>query len=78
MTSLPADRFGLSNRGRLRPGDAADLVVFDPAKVADGATYDRPLDPPAGIVYVIVNGAIAIDNGKLTGGTSGHVLRRDT
>lgn len=77
MTSLPAQRFGLSNRARLAPGAAADLVVFDPARVADRATYERPLESPDGIVYVIVNGAIAVDNGKLTEGVSGHVLRRD-
>lgn len=76
MTSLPARRFHLSDRGRLTPGSAADLVAFDPAGIRDRATYERPLEPPDGVHYVIVNGEVAVDNGKLTGRGSGRVLRR--
>ena len=76
MTSLPADRFTLLDRGRVSPGAAADLVAFDASRVLDRATYERPLLAPDGIAYVVVNGAIAVDNGKLTASRSGRVLRR--
>src|SRR5829696_8862183 len=56
MTSLPADRFGLTGRGRIAEGSFADLVVFDPATVNDEATYASPHRFPSGIVTVVVNG----------------------
>ena len=59
MTSLPADRFGLSGRGRIEPGAFADLVLFDPATIRDTATYERPHSFPEGIAAVVVNGAEA-------------------
>lgn len=75
MTSLPADRFGLADRGRLAVGAFADLVVFDPAVVADAATYEAPHAYPLGVEQVIVNGRVAWD------GTwrdrAGRALRRD-
>ena len=74
MTSLPAQIVGLSDRGLLRPGMAADIVIFDPATVADKATFEEPSQYPAGIPYVIVNGTVVIDQGKHTGALRGRVL----
>jgi N-acyl-D-aspartate/D-glutamate deacylase len=76
MTSLPAQRFGLHDRGGLREGLAADIVVFDPDTIADRATYEEPRQYPAGIEYVIVNGAIAAEHGKQTAARAGRLLRR--
>ena len=64
MTSFPASRLRLSDRGRLAPGLAADVVVFDPATVADKATYEQPLQYPVGIDSVVVNGAAAMVGGQ--------------
>jgi N-acyl-D-amino-acid deacylase len=75
MTSLPARTFHLSDRGVVREGAAADLVLFDPARVQDKATYERPHQYSEGFDYVIVNGKIAVENGKLTDQRSGVVLR---
>lgn len=75
MTSLSAATFGLVNRGRIEPGYWADLVLFDPATVKDGATYDEPKTPPVGIRLVVVNGRVACDNGEPTGAGSGKMLR---
>ncbi len=75
MTSLPADTFGLAQRGRIVEGMYADLVLFDPETVADRATYDDPKQEPVGIVLVIVNGAIAYENGRHTGAGGGRMLR---
>ena len=74
MTSLPAQTFGLWNRGVLRPGMAADMVIFDPDTVIDRATYSNPKQSPVGIDYVLVNGAVAIEHGKATGARSGRIL----
>src|SRR5262249_1589601 len=60
MTSLPANRLGLRDRGRLSPGQAADIVVFDPATVADKATFTEPLQYPVGIDFVMVNGQLVV------------------
>jgi N-acyl-D-amino-acid deacylase len=60
MTSLPAAVFGLERRGIIRPGYYADLVIFDPAMVADRATYRKPLLPPRGIIHVVVNGKLVV------------------
>lgn len=75
MTSLPAAITGLSDRGLLRQGMAADITIFDPQTVTDRATYENPLQYPAGIPYVIVNGAVVIDQGRHTGAKPGRVLR---
>jgi len=75
MSSGVADRIGLSDRGRLVPGHAADMVVFDPVGVADAATYLHPFAPPRGIRHVIVNGRVAVRDGELTGIRAGEVLR---
>lgn len=75
MTSLAADTFGLIGRGRIAVGAAADLVLFDAGAVADTATYDDPKREPAGIRCVVVNGAIACENGSHTQAGSGRMLR---
>lgn len=75
MTSFPAQRFGLHDRGLIKPGLAADLTLFDPERVLDHATYADPLRPPAGIPYVLVNGQLVVDNGRVTGATPGRALK---
>ena len=76
MTSLPADHFRLTGRGRLTAGSAADVVVFDPARVRDAATFDAPHAYPEGIPHVLVNGVFVIRDGKATGQRPGAVLDR--
>jgi N-acyl-D-amino-acid deacylase len=76
MTSLPAAEFGLKGRGRLAPGLAADLVVFDPATVIDRATFERPTEAAAGIETVLVAGTPVWQDGKPTGTRPGRALRR--
>ncbi len=75
MTSLPAQTFGLVERGRIAEGMYADLVLFDPDTVADRATYDDPKREPVGVELVVVNGVIAYERGRHTGAGSGHMLR---
>ena len=75
MSSLPANFLQLYDRGRIAPGMAADLLVFDPQTVQDTATFTKPLAFPEGMPYVIVNGRVAIDNGSFTGENGGQVLR---
>ncbi|MBI2983400.1 MAG: D-aminoacylase [Chloroflexi bacterium] len=75
MTSLPASRLRLRDRGVLREGAAADVVVFDPQGVADRATYDDPHRYPEGLPFVIVNGAVVIDAGEATAARPGRFLR---
>jgi N-acyl-D-amino-acid deacylase len=74
MTSLPADRFGLAGRGRLVPGAHADLVVFDPASIADQATFEDPKREPVGVAWVVVNGKLSYDHGRHTAVRSGQLL----
>ena len=76
MTGFPARKFGFEGRGELRPGAFADLVVFDPARIADIATYEDPHQPPAGIAHVFVNGAQVVRDGTHTGARPGRTLRR--
>jgi N-acyl-D-aspartate/D-glutamate deacylase len=75
MTSLPAQIIGLTDRGLLRPGMAADIAVFDAQAVKDRATFEDPSQYPVGIPYVIVNGVVVIDKGEHTGAKPGRVLR---
>ncbi|HEU5476028.1 MAG TPA: D-aminoacylase [Actinophytocola sp.] len=75
LTGRPARRLRLSDRGLLREGYAADLVLFDPETVADRATFDDPRRPAAGIPYVLVNGTPVIDDGRPTGALPGHSIR---
>jgi N-acyl-D-amino-acid deacylase len=76
MTSLPARTFGLADRGQVREGMAADLVIFDPARVQDKATYQSPHQFSEGFDHVLVNGVAMVDGGKLTDSRGGRVLRR--
>jgi len=75
MTSLSASITGLSDRGLLRPGMAADITIFDPKTVRDQATFENPLQYPRDIPYVILNGVLVIEQGQHTGAKPGRVLR---
>jgi dihydroorotase/N-acyl-D-amino-acid deacylase len=75
LTSLPASRMGLHDRGLLRPGMMADLVAFDPDLVQDRATFADPFHYSEGIPYVAVNGRLVVDGGRLTDERPGRVLR---
>ena len=75
MTSAPAARLGLTQRGTLRDGAFADIVVFDPATVRSTATYDEPRSFPVGIEHVIVNGTLVVDGGVHTRSTPGRGIR---
>ncbi|HYV12462.1 MAG TPA: amidohydrolase family protein, partial [Pyrinomonadaceae bacterium] len=75
MTSLPAQTFGFRDRGLIREGFAADLVIFDENTIIDQATFDKPHQYPLGISYVLVNGEAVIDNNQLTAVRSGVALR---
>jgi N-acyl-D-aspartate/D-glutamate deacylase len=74
MTSLAAQIMGLRDRGVIRRGAWADLVVFDFATIADTATFTKPHQYPTGLPYVFVNGVAVVDNGKFTQATPGKVL----
>jgi N-acyl-D-amino-acid deacylase len=76
MTGLPAARFGLSRRGVLAAGHYADITIFDPATIADRATFETPTLPATGILAVFVNGRPVWQDGRPTGERPGHVLRR--
>jgi N-acyl-D-amino-acid deacylase len=75
MTSLPATQFRFADRGLIREGYAADIVLFDPAKVDEQATFEKPHAYAAGIPYVIVNGVVVVSKGEHTGAKPGVVLR---
>ncbi len=77
MTSLTAEKFGISGRGRIQKGWFADLVVFDPARVMDRSTWESPHQYPVGIEQVIVNGRVVIDGGDHTGELPGRILRHE-
>ena len=76
MTQMPARRLGLTDRGVLRTGALADIVVFDAATVADRSTFTEPHQYPVGIETVLVNGVVAVEAGRATGVRAGRVLRR--
>ncbi len=76
MTSLPARTFGFRDRGQVREGFAADLLLFDPAKVQDKATFQAPHQYSEGFDLILVNGKVAVADGKLTDTLAGRVLRR--
>jgi N-acyl-D-amino-acid deacylase len=76
MTSLPARRMGLSDRGLLRPGLAADVVVFDPERIRDVATFEEPNVYSEGVEHVVVNGRVVLDGGRMTDERPGRPLTR--
>lgn len=75
LTSLPADVLSLQGRGRLKAGNFADVVIFDPAKIQDHSTYAKPMQYATGVTDVFVNGKLALKDGEPTGSRSGRVLR---
>jgi N-acyl-D-amino-acid deacylase len=77
MTGLPARTFRLQDRGLVREGMAADLVVFDPARVEDKATFAKPHQYSQGFDFVLVNGKVVVDGGKLTAARAGKTLRHE-
>jgi N-acyl-D-amino-acid deacylase len=77
MTSLPAQVFGLKDRGQIRAGAIADLVLFDPATVNDPATYQDPHQLATGMTHIIVNGVVVREGGAFTGALAGRVLSPD-
>jgi N-acyl-D-amino-acid deacylase len=76
MTGFSAKKFGLQDRGELKPGKAADLVLFDPKMVTDAGTFEDPHRPPVGIKAVYTNGKLTVNDGKPTPARAGLVLRR--
>ena len=75
MSSLAAQKYGLTDRGLLKEGMAADIVIFDEKTVRDNATFDKPHAYSTGFKYVLVNGILTVENEKHTGARSGSVLR---
>jgi dihydroorotase/N-acyl-D-amino-acid deacylase len=75
FTALPAQRMRLTDRGVLKQGMAADVVVFDPEKITDKATFEKPNQFSEGMEFVLVNGVPVIESGKMTGALPGKVLR---
>jgi N-acyl-D-amino-acid deacylase len=76
MTSLPAGKFRLTERGEVREGYSADLVVLDPDKVVDTATFEEPRQYPKGISHVLVNGVPVVTEGQPASTQAGQVVRR--
>ena len=76
MTGLPAKVFGLRGRGVIEPGAYADLVVFDPGKIMDKASFTDPFQKPEGIVHLVVNGEMVIEQGEITGRRPGQMIKR--
>jgi dihydroorotase/N-acyl-D-amino-acid deacylase len=77
MTSLPARRLGLKDRGTIAEGNVADITIFDPKTVNEQGTWTNPHQYPVGIPFVIVNGIAVVDSGKFTERRPGKVLRRN-
>lgn len=75
MTSMPAERLGLKNKGRLNVGADADITIFDPEKIKDGATFEDPIIPPTGIDYVIIGGEIAAKDCEIVNPSCGTAIR---
>jgi N-acyl-D-amino-acid deacylase len=74
MSALPSQRLGLTDRGVLRAGTKADIAIFDPQRVRDIATFEKPHAYAEGVTYVIINGQVAFENGKMTTARPGRIL----
>ena len=75
MTSLPADKLALTNRGRIKIGAVADLMIINPNAVRNTATYEDPVQRPTGIDYVLISGHLIINKGVHTGALKGRMLK---
>ena len=75
MTGLTAGRYGLSDRGLIRNGYKADIVIFSPDEIMDNATYTRPVQLPSGIKKVLINGEVVMENNRMIKNDEGHLLR---
>jgi N-acyl-D-amino-acid deacylase len=75
LTSLPAGVLSITDRGRLKTGNYADVVIFDPAKIQDHSTYEKPMQFATGVSDVIINGKFALKDAEPTGTATGRVLR---
>jgi N-acyl-D-amino-acid deacylase len=75
LTSFPAGNLGIKDRGELKPGNYADLAVFDPAKISDRATFTMPQQYAVGMVHVLVNGVPVLRDGEHTGATPGRFVK---
>jgi N-acyl-D-amino-acid deacylase len=78
MSAFPAQRLGLRERGVIKPGMKADVVIFDARKIIDHSTMTKPFAEPEGMLHVLVNGVPVVEGGKVTGARPGAVLRRST
>ena len=76
MTAMPANRLGLSSKGQLNAGADADIVIFDPEKIVDCATFAEPVLPPVGIDYVLIGGEIAAKDCRIVSGCLGKSVRK--
>ncbi len=75
MTQAPAEKLALANKGCLNVGADADIVIFDPARICDNATFEQPTLPPDGIDYVLINGEVALKQGKIVKNNLGRSIR---
>jgi len=75
LTSLPATNLKIKRRGTLAVGNYADIVIFDPQKIQDHATFEKPMQYATGMMYVVINGVVVLDKGEHTGATPGRVVR---
>ena len=77
MTALPAETFGIHNRGQIKVGKKADISIFNPGEIIDNATFTEPHQYPSGMVYVLVNGKLAVDQSQFMGIRAGELLRKN-
>jgi N-acyl-D-amino-acid deacylase len=75
LTALPADVLSLADRGRLKAGNVADVVVFDPELIQDHGTFEKPQQYATGMLHVAVNGTLALENGEPTSARPGRIVR---